>query len=97
MKTVYSPEIEYIPPKDEILLKFSATKLKLSVKKGRFKVWWDEKGNIGAIAIASPTKELEEFKKTLKTVRLRGIWKGIEITEDDIDNVRKEMWKNFGG
>lgn len=27
---------------------------------------------------------------------LRGIWKGIEITEQDIDAARREMWGNFG-
>lgn len=26
---------------------------------------------------------------------LRGIWQGADITESDIDEVRKEMWSNF--
>ncbi|MEO1373916.1 MAG: hypothetical protein AAFW70_06280 [Cyanobacteria bacterium J06635_10] len=26
---------------------------------------------------------------------LRGMWRGANITESDIDEVRKEMWSNF--
>ncbi|BAY84205.1 hypothetical protein NIES267_37010 [Calothrix parasitica NIES-267] len=26
---------------------------------------------------------------------LRGVWKGTDITESDINEVRKEMWSNF--
>lgn len=31
-----------------------------------------------------------------KPVALGGIWKGIHITDEDIEEVRKEMWKTFG-
>ncbi|MBC7797271.1 MAG: DUF2281 domain-containing protein [Pyrinomonadaceae bacterium] len=26
---------------------------------------------------------------------LEGLWKGVEITEEDIEEVRREMWANF--
>lgn len=26
---------------------------------------------------------------------LRGLWKGVEVTDDDIAEVRHEMWANF--
>ncbi|MFB2982492.1 hypothetical protein [Microseira sp. BLCC-F43] len=26
---------------------------------------------------------------------LRGIWRGLDITEDDINQARSEMWANF--
>jgi len=26
---------------------------------------------------------------------LYGLWKGIDISEEDIDEVRREMWRNF--
>ncbi len=26
---------------------------------------------------------------------LRGIWKGVDITDDDLAEVRREMWGNF--
>ena len=30
-----------------------------------------------------------------KPVALGGIWKGIEIDDEDIEEVRKEMWQTF--
>lgn len=29
-------------------------------------------------------------------VKLGGLWKGVKITDDDIAEVRREMWANFG-
>ena len=26
---------------------------------------------------------------------LRGLWRGLDITEEDIDQARREMWGNF--
>ncbi len=28
-------------------------------------------------------------------VSLRGLWRGVDITDDDIAEVRREMWDNF--
>ena len=33
--------------------------------------------------------------KSGKRRSLRGIWKGLDITDDDIAEARKEMWKGF--
>ena len=38
-------------------------------------------------------KELKQKKKRLKS--LKGIWKSVEITNEDIDEVRREMRANF--
>lgn len=40
-------------------------------------------------------------QETLRTtpyvpVALGGLWQGIEITDDDIAEIRREMWANFG-
>jgi hypothetical protein len=29
-------------------------------------------------------------------VKLGGIWAGVEITDEDIAETRREMWRNFG-
>ncbi|MGB6299173.1 MAG: hypothetical protein WBF90_23755 [Rivularia sp. (in: cyanobacteria)] len=42
-----------------------------------------------------------QIEKELKNIQpkprqpLRGIWRGADITESDINEVRKEMWSNF--
>lgn len=39
-------------------------------------------------------KELTNTKPKSRQ-SLRGIWRGTDITESDINEVRKEMWNNF--
>jgi len=37
------------------------------------------------------------FQQTpYKPVALGGLWEGITITDEDIAEVRREMWSNFG-
>jgi len=36
-------------------------------------------------------EELEEFKRIRNTVRLGGLWEGIEITEEDIKGIRNDL------
>lgn len=31
-----------------------------------------------------------------KPVALGGLWKGLDITDEDIDEIRQEMWADFG-
>ena len=38
-------------------------------------------------------KESKRKKKPLKS--LKGLWKGANITREDIDEARREMWSNF--
>ncbi len=83
--------ISYSPSKDELILSFRSLKGKSPKKFGRFKLWWDDEGCIYGIDIMPFTKELEEFKRNWNTVRLGGFWKGIEITEGDIEEVRKDL------
>lgn len=86
MKTV-----SYIPSNDELILRMRPLKRKPTRELGRFKLWWDNEGCIGGIDIQSFTEELEEFKRNLYTARLGGIWKGVEITEEEIKEVREDL------
>ncbi|MEZ4661211.1 MAG: hypothetical protein R2911_26990 [Caldilineaceae bacterium] len=36
-----------------------------------------------------------EVKAIRKPQSLRGIWRGLDITDEDIQGVRTEMWRNF--
>ncbi|MCR4321762.1 MAG: hypothetical protein NUV74_15665 [Candidatus Brocadiaceae bacterium] len=83
--------ISYLPSKDELLLKLRSTKGKTARKYGRFKLWWDEDGNICALDIIQFMDELEEFN----TIQLGGIWKGIRISSEDIKEARQELLKKL--
>jgi hypothetical protein len=41
-------------------------------------------------------RKLLEGRPPFKPTPLGGLWKGVEITESDIAEARKEMWGNFG-
>ena len=83
--------ISYNPARDELVIKFRPARRKPSKVIDGFKLWWDKEGNICAVDIAPYTKALEEFKKNLHAVRLGGLWKGVEITEDEIKQARQEL------
>lgn len=92
MKTV-----SYNPSKDELLVKFNHVRGKRTKELGRFKLWWDKEYNICALAIRPFTDELEEFRKHLNTIQLGGIWKSVEITDEDIKETRQDMLKKIEG
>ena len=83
--------ISYLPSKDELLLKLRSTKGKTARKFGRFKLWWDEDGDVCALNIIQFMDELEEFN----TIQLGGIWKGIRISSEDIKEARQELLKKL--
>lgn len=83
--------VSYLPSNDVLVLKSRPLTKKPNKELGSFKLWWDDDGYIYGINISSYTEELDEFKKNLKTVRLGGIWKGINITDQEIKNIRKEL------
>lgn len=83
--------ISYNPSKDELVVKFRPAKGRPSKVADHFKLWWDSEGNICAIDIERYTEALEEFRKSLNAVRLGGLWKGIEISEQEIKTARKEL------
>lgn len=87
--------ISYFPSKDVLMIKFFPAKGKKTKEVGRVKLWWDDEGNICALAIKLFTKELEEFTKNLNTIRLGGIWKGVAITDEDIKETRQELLKKL--
>jgi hypothetical protein len=56
-------KLTYIPSKDELILKiYPPVKKEPNKKSGPFKLWWDDEGNICAIAITNYVEELEEFR-----------------------------------
>lgn len=40
-------------------------------------------------------RELRAAQLVAPRKSLRGIWRGVDITEDDISQARSEMWANF--
>lgn len=87
--------ISYIPSKDELVLKFRPLKKKPTKKVGRFRLWWDTEGNFNGIEIMPFMEELKEFKKNLNAARLGGIWKGVEIADQDIKEIREDLLKKL--
>lgn len=83
--------ITYFPSKDELLLKLCPIKGKPTKELGRFKLWWDQEGNVCALSIRKFTEESKEFVNNLNKMKLGGIWKGIRITEEDIKETRLDL------
>lgn len=88
-------KLTYVPSKDELTLVIRPVKRGPNKKVGPFKLWWDDKGNICAIAIKNYVEELEEFRRNLNVISLGGIWKGIKITEEDIKDAREELLRRL--
>jgi len=88
--------VSYIPSKDELVLKFRPLEGKPSKEFGRFRLWWDDEGDIYGIGIMPYMEELEDFKKNLNRVQLGGFWKGVKITEGDIEKIREGLLKKLG-
>lgn len=89
-------KVTYIPSRDDLVLEFRPLKRRPTKELGRFNLWWDDEGRIDGIDITPFMEELEEFMKNLNTLRLDGIWKGIEITEEDIKETREELLDKLG-
>jgi len=85
----------YIPSKDELILKIYPTEGKPNKKSGPFKLWWDDEGNICAIAIENYTEELNKVRENLNVVQLGGIWRGVRITDEDIKEARGELLRKI--
>ena len=45
--------------------------------------------------IATKVEQAIAVSKHIPISKLRGMWKDIDITDEDIDEVRREMWANF--
>lgn len=87
--------ISYIPSKDELVLKFRPLRRRPTKEVDGFKLWWDEEGNICALAIRPFTEKLEEFEEKRGWIQLSGIWKGVKIDEEDIKEARRELLKKL--
>jgi hypothetical protein len=87
--------IKYNPEKDTMIVRLRSNKNPHCVTIGGFQICSTDSGEVDSLTISSFMKELAEFKKNLHTVRLGGIWKGLEITESEINEIRKEMTDEF--
>ena len=85
--------ISYDPVGDVLRLEFAPAKGKPDLKSGALEIWTSSDGNIYALAILEYTKLFREFRRKLRTAALGGIWKGIKITEADIQETREELLK----
>ncbi len=86
----------YTAATDELVLQIYPVKGRANKKAGPLKLWWDDEGNICAIAITKYSEELEEFRKKRNTVQLGGIWKGVSITDEHIRETREELLEKLG-
>ena len=58
----------------------------------------------GELAEVASFVEFQRFKREhpeqrdtpYRPVTLGGLWKGVQISEEDLADVRREMWGNFG-
>jgi uncharacterized protein YuzE len=89
--------ISYDPGEDILRLEFAPAKGEPDRRSGAIEIWSNSEGNIYALAILQYTKQSEEFRKNLKTTKLGGIWKGIRITDEDIQATRDELLKRIEG
>lgn len=87
--------ISYDPAEDVLRLEFAPAKGEPDMRSGAIEIWSNSEGNIYALAILQYTKQSEEFRKKLKTAQLGGIWKGIKITDADIQATRDELLKRI--
>ena len=90
-------KVTYIPSKDELILTIQpVSKRRPNKRAGHLRIWWSkEKGEIYALAIEEFSKELETFQKCRGLIPLGGLWKGLQITEDDIQKARETLLKEL--
>ena len=87
-----TPKIVYIPEKDEMRVVFCPLEGKMSLVKGRYKLWYDEEWNLCGLAITPFTEEVKEFGRIL---RLGSILRSMSITEEDIKEARRELLRKL--
>ena len=82
-------KIDYDPSKDELILTIEPVKGHPNKKAGPLKLWWDNEGTLLALAITPYTQELDKFRKQANLIKLGGIWRGITLTEKEIQDARE--------
>jgi N-acetylglucosamine kinase-like BadF-type ATPase len=87
--------VSYTPSRDELYAVFQSAKKKSTKKFGHYKFQIGDDGAICAIYIGSYLEELKEFKNKLNTIQLGGIWKGVKVSDKDIKEIRKELFKKL--
>lgn len=87
--------ITYDPKEDSLILQFIQVADEPSEKAGPFRLWLDENGAIQALAITDYTEIWREFRNTLRTAQLQDIWKGVNITDEDIRAARQELLRSL--
>ncbi len=84
-------KMQYVPANDELILINHPVAWNPSKEVDHFKLWWDDEGNIYALAITDYTEEMEEFRGNSSITQLGNIWRGISITEEDIRKAREDL------
>lgn len=84
--------ISYDPSKDELILKFRPLTRNATKNLKGFRLWWDDEGYIYGMDILRFKEVLEEFKETRNTIRLGGLWKGVRIPDEDIREIRRDLF-----
>ena len=87
--------ISYDPAEDVLRLEIAPATGNPDVRSGAIEIWSNSEGNICALAILQYTKQSKEFRRNLHAAQLGGIWKGIRITDEDIQETRKELLKRI--
>jgi hypothetical protein len=88
-------KMHYNPANEELVLINRPVIGNPSKKVDHFKFWYDDEGNIYALAITRYTEELKEFRKNLNIIQLGGLLKGVTITDKDIRETRKNLLKTL--
>jgi hypothetical protein len=87
--------ITYNPATDELIAQFQTLKGKPSKEVGNYKFWWDKEGNILGIEIDSYNEEKNSFKRNARSIRLGNLWKGLEVSEEEIEKAREELLRTL--
>jgi hypothetical protein len=87
--------IAFNAARDELLLRLSQARGKPTKTIGRFKLWCTKEGEICALLIRPFGDEQKEFRASLEQVKLGGMWKGVKFTDEEIGEIRREMWRKL--
>lgn len=87
--------IAFNPGRDELLLRLARARSERTKTIGRFKLSWTENGEICALDIRPFEEEQKEFRASLEQVELGGMWQGVKVTDQDLSEVRRELWRKI--
>jgi hypothetical protein len=83
--------------RDELRFRLSLRRALRTRTIGRFTLRFTEEGEICELDIRPFHEEQQEFRASLERVQLGGRWKGVQFTDADISEARKEIWRKIEG